>query len=192
MGNAKDKMTKEERDQRQKIDALQKKTNLHKVDATVLHQVFNETSGGKPLNKVQFNEALHQLEKHGLNDIKNTAISDALFSHFDSDGNGTLELQEFLSGLTLLCKGSIDDKVALTFQLYDTDNSKSIDRKEMSFMLSKSLESAFSMAGVGMQDGNKEDMKTMMQELTTMMINIAVDAAFAQCDTNHDGKLSLE
>jgi Ca2+-binding EF-hand superfamily protein len=45
-------------------------------------------------------------------------LCDRLFSTFDADGNGVVDHTELLTGISVLCAGSQDDKIRAMFQLY--------------------------------------------------------------------------
>ena len=48
-------------------------------------------------------------------------ILDRLFCIFDTNGNGTVEVNELASGLSVLASGTRDAKVEAAFSLYDTN-----------------------------------------------------------------------
>ena len=81
--------------------------------------------------------------------------SDRLFELLDLDHNGQLDLKEFVGGLSLLCKvrsarcadamrrcadaltgaqGTVEEKLELSFALYDRDGNGAIDRRELALM----------------------------------------------------------
>jgi Ca2+-binding EF-hand superfamily protein len=45
-------------------------------------------------------------------------LCDRLFATFDADGNGVVDHTELLTGISVLCAGSQDDKVRAMFELY--------------------------------------------------------------------------
>lgn len=54
-----------------------------------------------------------------------------LFNAFDVDSSNSIDLEEFMSGLSVFLKGTPDEKLLLSFRLYDVDNSGSIEPKEL-------------------------------------------------------------
>lgn len=48
-------------------------------------------------------------------------FAERFFALFDSDGSGTITLQELLEALTLLIHGNPMDKLKFLFQVYDVD-----------------------------------------------------------------------
>jgi len=54
-----------------------------------------------------------------------------LFSAFDTDSNGIVDMQELGSGLSLFCRGTSDDKITAAFKLFDLDGNGVITKTEM-------------------------------------------------------------
>ncbi|NWW46161.1 NOX5 oxidase, partial [Pedionomus torquatus] len=53
--------------------------------------------------------------------VKESFFAERFFALFDSDGSGTISLEELLKALTLLVHGSETDKLRFLFQVYDVD-----------------------------------------------------------------------
>ena len=49
------------------------------------------------------------------------ALAEALFNCFDSNCSGTLDVQQFVCGVAVICKGRPEQKLRLLFMVYDTD-----------------------------------------------------------------------
>uniref|UniRef100_A0A8C3CCV7 NADPH oxidase 5 n=1 Tax=Cairina moschata TaxID=8855 RepID=A0A8C3CCV7_CAIMO len=78
--------------------------------------------------------------------VKESFFAERLFALFDSDGSGTISLEELLSALSLLVHGSETDKLRFLFQVYDVDGSGAIDPAELRLVLRACLrESAVSL-----------------------------------------------
>ncbi|XP_077602612.1 NADPH oxidase 5 [Crocuta crocuta] len=83
--------------------------------------------------------------KTALN-VKESFFAERFFALFDSDGSGTITLQELLDALTLLIHGNPMDKLKFLFQVYDLDGSGSIDPDELRTVLQSCMrESAISL-----------------------------------------------
>uniref|UniRef100_A0A8B9BTH0 NADPH oxidase 5 n=1 Tax=Anser brachyrhynchus TaxID=132585 RepID=A0A8B9BTH0_9AVES len=63
--------------------------------------------------------------------VKESFFAERLFALFDSDGSGTISLEELLSALSLLVHGSETDKLRFLFRVYDVDG-KMIKKKTIS------------------------------------------------------------
>ncbi|XP_059680048.1 NADPH oxidase 5 [Gavia stellata] len=67
--------------------------------------------------------------------VKESFFAERFFALFDSDGSGTISLEELLKALNLLVHGNETDKLRFLFQVYDVDGSGSIDPDELRVVL---------------------------------------------------------
>ncbi|XP_009278748.1 PREDICTED: NADPH oxidase 5 [Aptenodytes forsteri] len=67
--------------------------------------------------------------------VKESFFAERFFALFDSDGSGTISLEELLKALSLLVHGNETDKLRFLFQVYDVDGSGSIDPDELRLVL---------------------------------------------------------
>jgi len=58
-----------------------------------------------------------------------------LFRLMDKDASGALSFEELMVGLSVLCLGSVTDKLRLVFELYDTDASGMLEEDEILAMV---------------------------------------------------------
>ncbi|XP_043844130.1 NADPH oxidase 5 [Dromiciops gliroides] len=85
--------------------------------------------------------------------VKESFFAERFFALFDSDGSGTITLQELLGALNLLIHGNAMDKLKFLFQVYDVDGSGSIDPDELRTVLQSCLkESAISLPDEKLDD----------------------------------------
>nr|KAF6393055.1 NADPH oxidase 5 [Pipistrellus kuhlii] len=113
-----------------------------KEDAKWLQWVTQqfETIAGqdREINLQEFKTALN---------VKESFFAERFFTLFDSDGSGTITLQELQEALTLLIHGNPMDKLKFLFQVYDVDGNGSIDADELRTVLQSCLlESAISLS----------------------------------------------
>uniref|UniRef100_A0A8I3P191 NADPH oxidase 5 n=1 Tax=Canis lupus familiaris TaxID=9615 RepID=A0A8I3P191_CANLF len=89
----------------------------------VTHQFETIAGKDREINLQQFKTALN---------VKESFFAERFFTLFDSDGSGTITLQELLEALTLLIHGNPMDKLKFLFQVYDVDDGlgSSVLRKE--------------------------------------------------------------
>uniref|UniRef100_A0A452FTF4 NADPH oxidase 5 n=1 Tax=Capra hircus TaxID=9925 RepID=A0A452FTF4_CAPHI len=103
----------------------------------VTHQFKTIAGEDGEINLQDFKKALK---------VKESFFAERFFILFDSDGSGTITLQELQKALTLLIHGSPMDKLKFLFQVYDVDGSGSIDPDELRTVLQSCLyESAISL-----------------------------------------------
>eukprot|EP00071_Canis_lupus_P034641 XP_022268198.1 NADPH oxidase 5 isoform X3 [Canis lupus familiaris] len=104
----------------------------------VTHQFETIAEKDREINLQQFKTALNVKEA--------ILFAERFFTLFDSDGSGTITLQELLEALTLLIHGNPMDKLKFLFQVYDVDGSGSIDADELRTVLRSCMrESAISL-----------------------------------------------
>ncbi len=60
-----------------------------------------------------------------------------LFASMDSDKSGTVSFAELATSLSVVGKGTTDEKLAFTFDLYDADKSGHLDRREAEAVLNQ-------------------------------------------------------
>ena len=88
---------------------------------------FSTVAGkNKSINRKTFTLCFHALANvTGMENKTSCAklenILDRLFCIFDTNGNGTVEVNELASGLSVLASGTRDAKVEAAFSLYDTN-----------------------------------------------------------------------
>lgn len=54
-----------------------------------------------------------------------------LFDLIDLNNNGIIEIEELMFGLLSFAKGTPDEKIEAAFILFDTDDSLTMDKKEL-------------------------------------------------------------
>ena len=98
---------------------------LQKMDVRKIAQVFMNESRAGEMQYQQFARALGQLG------VQNEAIAKGMFSAFDANGNGSLDLNEFTSGIAVLSVGDFREKVRLAFEVFDRRQTGRISRADL-------------------------------------------------------------
>ncbi|WKY16894.1 hypothetical protein Q1695_001478 [Nippostrongylus brasiliensis] len=123
------------------LEKVVDETHFSKNEIRAIYRAFKETSPNAVINKSILREKFAELFPHG--DIEH--YSDLLFDTFDNDGNGTINFQassdtlknsalvifcsfhlksaakclEFVKALSILCRGTMDEKLDWLYKLYD-------------------------------------------------------------------------
>eukprot|EP00041_Stephanoeca_diplocostata_P015782 m.302725 g.302725 ORF g.302725 m.302725 type:complete len:428 (+) comp20151_c1_seq2:195-1478(+) len=114
------------------LQRLQKVSHFDQSELEALHAQFQSLStatgnaGGIELDT--FNRCLGP-----LGSTKNL-IAERLFLFFDRDGNGVIDFVEFVAGLSVLCKGSHDEKITYVFKGYDLGNKGYLTKNDLRLM----------------------------------------------------------
>jgi Ca2+-binding EF-hand superfamily protein len=176
------------------IKKLQEHTNFDKVEVNKLYETFMELSnGGKDaLDLPTFRKGLGMLEKAGLKNLNDSPYVERLFVLLDTNGDGTIDLQEFVTGLSMLCKGTIEDKLKVSFRAYDLDGNGTISKEELSLMFKQAWLSGFRALVASHGKSGDEMAPEDLNEFATEMATMFADNAFEALDKNGDGQLSYE
>ncbi|CAO3672433.1 unnamed protein product [Umbelopsis vinacea] len=95
-----------------------------------------------------------------------------LYAAFDVDNNKQIDFREFVDGLSVFMKGTPEEKLELSFKLYDMDHDGYLTQAELERVMTQ-LSLTFS----------NEDQTNEIRELISRM--------FEDVDVNGDGKLTL-
>ncbi|KNC99585.1 uncharacterized protein SPPG_04973 [Spizellomyces punctatus DAOM BR117] len=63
--------------------------------------------------------------------LEKNLIIERIFMFFDRDGNGIINFEELVMGLSVLCKGGLDERMKWAFKGYDLNNDGIISREEL-------------------------------------------------------------
>jgi len=88
------------------------------VEVKALYETFLSLNPEGKVDKETFKKGLIKLESAGLKNLQDTPFSDRLFHLLDSNNDGTVDLGEFVCGLSMLCKGSVEEKLERTSQFH--------------------------------------------------------------------------
>jgi Ca2+-binding EF-hand superfamily protein/predicted Ser/Thr protein kinase len=169
-----------------------------------------DRSNGKGIDKDTF---LQYFPLHGL-------LGERLFAQFDTRRSGFIGFEEFITGLATACRGTVDDKIHFVFNMYDVSHDNTVSKQELTTLLNHVPKEAFNSTptpgapisrinsgagiatlGVSLQPDITEDFVSMDAADTTGMEYDELDAytnqelverAFAECDLNHEGRLTYE
>jgi len=107
--------------------------------------------------------------------LRNTSAeyAGAVFDAFDSDSSGTVSFKELTIALSLLCHGSVDDQLRLLFEVYDDNDSGTLERAEVEKIIRHMKKMS---AAMGMDSDNMEPF---------------IVAIFKKLDLDKDGVITL-
>ncbi len=106
--------------------------------------------------------------------LKSRYLAERMFALFDTNGDGVITKNEFLSGVRRLIFGTDREKLEFAFRLHDDDGDGTLDRAELVRMISLSL-------------AESEIADTHVRPPEDL-----ADALLSAADENHDGRLSFD
>jgi predicted ferric reductase/Ca2+-binding EF-hand superfamily protein len=104
--------------------------------------------------------------------LRGEYLARRMLALFDSDGDGTIDREEFLRGVRAIVFGSDADKLSFAFRLHDHDGDGSIDASELRRMIT-----------LGLVEDDVTIADSEVDRLTALLLR--------EADTNGDGRLSL-
>lgn len=116
-------------------------------------------------------------------EVRAKTVISKLFEAFDANKDGSVDSYELISGLSVLCNSSQDDKVKKAFELFDFDGDGSISLNEMS----RYLQSVFRIL-YEVSPSTATAVPVTAEELAIATAR----QCFKDADKNQDGKLSFE
>ena len=129
-----------------------------------LRQVFTKIAGeDKQVDQKEFKKALG---------LKDEYFADRLFSIFDKDNSGDIQIEEFLKTVENLIFASTEEKLKFAYQLHDINGDDSIEKSEIAHLITASL--------------NENNLSFKPEE-----INDLVDILFLEADSDNSGAISF-
>jgi len=165
-------------------------THFSEVEVQNLFKTFMDLSPTGQVDRETFNLCLERLEQYGLRNPNDTPFADRLFELLDVNGDGVVDINEFICGLSMLCKGTPEEKLALSFKAYDLDGNGFISEKELTAMFKSAWLAGFK--ALAFNHGGEDLDFDQLDEFSSSMAQNFARNAFETLDTDGDGQLSLE
>jgi len=109
-----------------RIHYLAKKTHFDMEQIKSLIDMFRALTATNPMDRQKFRQILHNT--FGMN---SNAMLDRIFSVFDGDNEGTISETEWVLGLSVMLRGTLDEKIHFSYEIYDLNGDNSIGRDEI-------------------------------------------------------------
>ncbi|XP_073319337.1 calaxin [Pagrus major] len=110
---------------------------------------------------------------HNIFRMTDDMIMDGVFKTFDKDNDGYVSMKEWVEGLSVFLRGTLDEKIKYCFHVYDFNGDSYISREEMFRMLKNSL----------ITQPTEEEPDEGIKDL--------VEITLKMMDRDHDGRLSF-
>ncbi|XP_067635821.1 uncharacterized protein [Eurosta solidaginis] len=106
-----------------------------------------------------------------------TLYAHYVFNTLDTDNSGIISFEDFVQGLSILSRGSVDEKLRWTFSLYDINGDGHITREEMTEIVT----AIYELVGRRHDDCPEE-----------VKVKYKVEQLFQKMDKNQDGVVTLD
>jgi len=141
-------------------------------DKNELNDLFQEMLKKSPNGQMSQSEFMDFLNRLGM---KNTNIIQILFKIFDLNKDSTVDFKEVVCGLSVLARGTTQERIRFAFQIYDFNGDGRLSKEEVFSIIM----SVYNFVG-----------KMNRGDPTVAALDI-VDQLFIEVDSNNDGFLSL-
>eukprot|EP00002_Diphylleia_rotans_P003203 TRINITY_DN12178_c0_g1_i1.p1 TRINITY_DN12178_c0_g1~~TRINITY_DN12178_c0_g1_i1.p1 ORF type:complete len:175 (+),score=58.75 TRINITY_DN12178_c0_g1_i1:114-638(+) len=157
----------------EEIRHVQEKTHFDFVEAKEMYKRFQQQVPNGLIKKGEFTKLMDSIN------IKDKMVIEMLFRAFDENKDGSINFREFLVSMSIMTRGTFDQKLDFSFGMFDLDGNGFISKEE----LGRIAETFFKMirGKIALRDGS---------EFPTS--KAFVDKFFDEFDANHDGKISKE
>ncbi|XP_073451594.1 A-type potassium channel modulatory protein KCNIP2 isoform X1 [Aquarana catesbeiana] len=155
------------------LEQLQEQSKFTKKELQVLYRGFKNECPSGIVNEDNFKQIYSQFFPQG----DSSMYAHFLFNAFDTDHNGSISFEDFVAGLSVILRGSIDDRLNWAFNLYDLNKDGCITKEEMMDI----MKSIYDMMG-------KYTYPNMREEAPREH----VENFFQKMDKNKDGVVTIE
>ncbi|XP_042192982.1 Kv channel-interacting protein 2 isoform X1 [Callorhinchus milii] len=155
------------------LEQLQGQTQFSKKELQVLYRGFKTECPSGVVNEETFKQIYSQFFPQG----DSSMYAHFLFNAFDTDLNGSVSFENFVMGLSVILRGTVDDKLNWAFNLYDLNKDGSITREEMLDI----MKSIYDMMG-----------KYTFPSVRDESPREHVETFFQKMDKNRDGVVTIE
>jgi len=156
--------------QQKLAEAMSKRSHFSKDEVDKLLDMWGAiTAGGTRLDRNKFRDVLHNTF-----DMTDDILMDRVFRAFDKDMDSNLSQEEWVLGLSVFLRGTLEERVAYCFNVYDMNNDGYISREEMFQMLKNSM----------VKQTTEEDPDEGIKDIVELVLK--------KMDHDHDNRLSMD
>ncbi|KAG7492553.1 hypothetical protein MATL_G00015970 [Megalops atlanticus] len=155
------------------LEKLQEQTKFTKKELQILYRGFKNECPSGMVNEETFKLIYSQFFPQG----DSSTYAHFLFEAFDTNKNGSVSFEDFVTGLSVILRGSIIDRLNWAFNLYDLNKDGCITKEEMTDI----MKSIYDMMGKCTYPSMQEDAP-----------REHVENFFQKMDRNNDGVVTIE
>lgn len=155
------------------LDTLCRQTKFSRKELQLMYRGFKQECPNGVLSEDTFKEIYAQFFPQG----DSSQYAHYVFKSFDHDQNGAISFEDFVVGLSVLSRGSLQEKLRWAFHLYDINGDGYITKDE----LNNIVNSIYNLMG--------RYTEPLVEENTA---KDHVELVFDRMDLNKDGVITLE
>ncbi|XP_056096342.1 Kv channel-interacting protein 4 isoform X1 [Rhinichthys klamathensis goyatoka] len=155
------------------LELLEAQTRFSRKELQILYRGFKNECPSGVVNEDTFKEIYSQFFPQG----DASTYAHFLFDAFDTDHNGSVSFEDFVMGLSILLRGTVQEKLNWAFNLYDINKDGYITKEEMLDI----IKSIYDMMG-------RCTYPTLKEETPRQHVEIF----FQKMDKNRDGVVTID
>ncbi|XP_047671500.1 Kv channel-interacting protein 4 isoform X1 [Tachysurus fulvidraco] len=109
------------------LEQLEAQTRFSRKELQILYRGFKNECPSGVVNEDTFKDIYAQFFPQG----DASTYAHFLFNAFDTDHNGAVSFEDFVMGLSILLRGTVQEKLNWAFNLYDINKDGYITKEEM-------------------------------------------------------------
>lgn len=155
------------------LESLCRTTKFSRKELQILYRGFKQECPSGLVNEDTFKEIYAQFFPQG----DSSSYAHFVFNAFDRDRSGAISFEEFVTGLSVLSRGSLHEKLQWAFCLYDTNGDGIITKDEMLDIVSAIYDLMGKCAQPSIDDHTARD---------------HVERVFQNMDADRDGVITIQ
>ncbi|XP_023215757.1 Kv channel-interacting protein 4 [Centruroides vittatus] len=155
------------------LEELCRNTKFTKREIQLMYRSFKQECPTGYVEEDTFKQVFARFFPYG----NASSYAHYVFKAFDHNRNGAITFKDFLHCLSLLCRGSLQEKLQWAFTLYDIDGNGYITKKELTDIICSVY------ALMGRRSVPVGDEKSLREH---------VDRIFQKMDINKDGVVTID
>ena len=121
------------------LTAIRPRLQLCKLEHVLSAMEDQTSSSDAALSRAQFRLGFLQALIYPPNDVTGIEAADELFDAFDTDGSGSCDMTELISGIAAFTGDDSGELLKTIFSVFDADNNGTLSREEMETFIRSSL-----------------------------------------------------
>ncbi|GLH14807.1 Frequenin-1 [Gryllus bimaculatus] len=153
-----------------RLDAISRATKFSREEIRCVYRAFKQECPSGAITEATFKNIYQKFFPLG----DSSQYAHYVFSALDKEQNGTITFGNFMLGLSMVVKGSVQERLRWAFTLYDVNHDGCITRQEMLDVIS----------AIYNLMGTSHDSQQSPQ--------LHVEKIFKKLDLNHDGVITVD